>query len=146
MLKTLPSACACAVFLLMTCGTAQAQTFERTTFFTFTDTVMLPGMKLPAGTYRLSLVDDATSRRVVRVANADGTHTYGLLATVGTQRARPAAAPELHFLEAPAGTPLLIRKWWYPGDVVGWEFIYSDDEKMQLAGLRDASAPMIGTK
>jgi hypothetical protein len=85
MLKTLTSACACAVLVLMTFGTAQAQTLERTTFFTFTDTIMLPGMTLPAAT-------------------------------------------------------------WYPRDVVGWEFVYSDDEQMQTAGLRDASAPMIGTK
>jgi hypothetical protein len=145
MLKRLTSACACAVLLAMTPSTAQAQTFERTTFFTFSDPVMLPGMTLPAGTYTFSLVDDSSSRRVVRVANADGTQTLGLLLTAGANRMMPADDPELHFLETRAGAPLPIKTWWYPGDTVGREFIYSDEEELTLAG-RDVSTVMTGTR
>ena len=146
MKKMLTLACACAVLsLALTAGAAQAQTLQRTTFFTFTDTVMLPGMTLPPGTYMFSLVDDATSRRVMRVANREGTHTYGLLITVGASRQVPADEPELHFLEARRGMPLPIAMWWYPGDTVGREFIYSDEEEMQLAG-RDPGVTITGTR
>lgn len=145
MLKMLASACACAMLLSTIPSAAQAQTLERRTFFTFTDTVMLPGMTLPAGTYMFSLVDDTTSRRVVRIANAEGTHTYGLVATVGAIRQVPAADPELHFLEASAGSPFPITLWWYPGDLVGREFIYSDEEAMTLAG-RDTGVTITGTR
>jgi hypothetical protein len=126
-------------------STAQAQTHERITYFTFSDTVMLPGMTLPPGTYMFSIVDPAVSRRVVRVANREGTHTYGLLMTVGANRHVPAEEPELHFLEARAGSPLPVSMWWYPGDTVGREFIYSDEEEMQLAGL-DPGIRITGTR
>ena len=145
MKKMLTLACACAVLsLTLSGGAAQAQTFNRTTFFTFSDTVMLPGMTLPPGTYMFSIVDDTISRRVVRVANQEGTHTYGLLMTVGAIRQVPTDEPELHFLEAPSGTPPPIAMWWYPGDTLGREFVYSDDEELRLAG-RDPGVTITGT-
>jgi hypothetical protein len=144
MLKKLASACACAVLFLVTTGTAQAQTHDRRTYFTFTETVMLPGLTLPAGTYMFSLVDGDWSRRAVRVSNREGTFTYGILLTAPANRMTPADAPELHFIETRAGNPLPVKLWWYPGESIGREFIYSDQEEMKLAG-RDVGI-MRGTR
>lgn len=115
MLRKLLSVCALAVFLTMT-GTAEAQTFDRRTYFTFNQTVMLPGLTLPAGTYLFRLVPGDWSRHVVQVAN----------------RGRD--------------THLRLKTWWYPGETVGREFLYSNEEERRLAGRREASTPVMGTR
>jgi len=43
---------------------------------------------------------------------------------VPAQRLRAADEPKISFEEQPAGAPLPIKKWFYPGDLDGEEFLY----------------------
>jgi len=81
------------------------------------------GKVLPAGTYVFQLADSPASRHVVQVFDQEGR----ILATMLTiPTARPAASDEtrIMFDEQPAGAPFPIKKWFYPGELSGEEFLY----------------------
>ena len=132
MLKTIASACVLAV-LGFTSTTAHAQTIDNRTFFTFSQPITLPGVTLPAGKYLFRNPDFNTSRRVVQVLSDDGKQSYAMLLTIPTQRTEPSADPEIRFMETAEGTPRAIKAWWYPGNTIGWEFIYPREQALKLA-------------
>src|SRR5439155_18644110 len=71
---------ACSVALLAAgfAATAYADEWNKLTYLTFSGPVNMPGITLPAGTYRFELADPDSSRRVVRVSEKDGTKSYGM--------------------------------------------------------------------
>jgi hypothetical protein len=121
-----------------------AQPVDKRTFFTFSAPVALPGLTLPAGQYLFRLADPNTSARVVQVLNADGTKPYGLFFTVPAERLEPASTPEVRFMETAANTPAAIKTWWYPGQSLGYEFIYPKEQARRLA--MGASQPVLTTQ
>jgi LPXTG-motif cell wall-anchored protein len=121
-----------------------AQPMDKRTFFTFSAPVALPGLTLPAGQYLFRLADPNTSAKVVQVLNADGTKPYGLFFTVPAERLQPASTPEVRFMETEAGTPAAIKTWWYPGQSIGYEFIYPKEQARRLA--MGASQPVLTTQ
>ena len=138
MLKRLFTASVLVVLVHAMASGADAMTSDKRTYFTFNQSVALPGVTLPAGTYMFRLADPDTSRRVIQVSDKDGTQSYALLLTMPAYRNRVAKDSEIRFLETPAGAPRAIDAWWYMGDSTGYEFIYS---KKQLAALNTVSQP-----
>ena len=55
----------------------------------FSGPVDVPGVTLPAGTYRFSLADPETGRRVIKVADKDGTKMYGMFISIPNERLTP---------------------------------------------------------
>jgi hypothetical protein len=117
---------------------ADASTFDKRTYFTFSQSVALPGVTLPAGTYMFRLADPTTTRRVIQVSDKEGTQSYALLLTMPAYRTEAAKDSEVRFLETPVGAPRAIDAWWYVGDSTGYAFMYS---KQQLAALNAAGQP-----
>jgi hypothetical protein len=117
---------------------ADAFTFDKRTYFTFSQSVALPGVTLPAGTYMFRLADPDTSRRVIQVSDKEGTQSYALLLTMPAHRVDAAKDSEIRFLETPVGAPRAVDAWWYVGDSTGYQFMYS---KQQLADLNRVSQP-----
>ena len=70
--------CGAALLALSLTGTAHADEWNKLTYLTFSGPVQLPGVTLPAGTYRFQLADPDSSRRVVRVSDKDGSTSYGI--------------------------------------------------------------------
>ena len=142
MLKILTSACVFAV-LAFTSTTAHAQTIDNRTFFTFSGPVTLPGVTLPAGKYLFRNPDTLTGRRVVQVLSEDGRQAYAQLLTIPVQRVAAPKEPEIRFMETAEGTPSAIKAWWYPGNTIGWEFIYPKEQAVRLA--KGTGAPVLTT-
>lgn len=133
MLRTsLRLACAVVVLTCTACAAA-AQPADRRTLFTFTGPVALPGVTLPAGQYLFRLADADSGRRVVQVLSADGRQPYALFFSMGARRFEPASAPEVRFMETAAGMPAAVRTWWYPGEEIGYEFVYPKEQARRLA-------------
>jgi hypothetical protein len=126
---------AVGTLLIATPFKALAQTPEarKLTYLTFTKPIQLPGFELPAGKYRFSLADPDTSRRVVEVANEDGTKTYGFLLTIPDERLKPAKDALVLFNETEAGTPAAVRAWFYPGESLGYEMVYPKNQAVKIA-------------
>ena len=103
--------------------TAAADEWDKRTILTFSQAVELPGKVLPAGTYIFQLADSQVSRHVMQVFDQNGKILATLL-TIPTVRPIAAYDPRITFEEQRAGAPFPIKKWFYPGELSGEEFIY----------------------
>jgi hypothetical protein len=142
MLKRIVALSAFAI-LALSVGTARAQSSDYRTFFTFSAPVTLPGVTLPAGTYLFRLADPTTSRKVINVLSADGTHSLAMLLTIPNQLLTAPQNAEIRFMETTANTPPPIKTWWYPGQSIGYEFIYPRRQALELAKV--TSEPVLTT-
>jgi hypothetical protein len=116
---------------------------DKRTYFTFSQPVALPGVTLPAGTYMFRLADDTTTRKVIQVANKEGTRSFAMLHTVPINRPDVPRDPEIRFMETAAGAPIAVRAWWKDGERTGYGFIYSKEE---LAALNRSAAPKVESR
>jgi hypothetical protein len=132
--KLLRSICGLGVALGLLAGVATAQTtYDKRTVFTFNRPVSLPGVTVPAGKYLFRLVDTETTRKVIQVLSEDGKTPYVMLHSIPDVRPEASSSPEVRFLETAKGTPSAVKTWWYPGERIGYEFIYPKDQARLLA-------------
>ena len=142
MLKRLISTSVLVVLVGAASGAnAFTSTSDKRTYFTFNQPVALPGVTLPAGTYMFRLADDTTSRKVIQVANREGTESFAMLHTMPVYRADVPREPEIRFMETASGAPVAVRAWWKDGDRTGYEFIYSQEELARLNRAAAAAEP-----
>jgi len=116
---------------------AFTNTSDKRTYFTFSQSVALPGVTLPAGTYMFRLADDTTTRKVIQVTSRDGRQSFAMLHTMPVYRPDAPRNPEVRFMETASGAPIAVRAWWQEGERTGYGFIYS---KEQLAALNRSVA------
>jgi hypothetical protein len=126
-------ACGAAILAASLAPSAHADEFTKLTMMTFSGPVDVPGITLPAGTYRFELADPTSSRRVVRVSDKDGSKTYGMFISLPNQRMTPTDKPVVMFKEAAAGAPPAVQVWFYPGETYGYEFAYPHDQALKIA-------------
>jgi LPXTG-motif cell wall-anchored protein len=130
--KTLPLAAG----LLLFAAPALPDVWNKKTYFTFSHSVELPGhVTLPPGTYTMKVVDSPSNRYTVMVQNRDENKVYATFFTVPKQRERPTGKTVLSFYETPGSHPQFIKAWFYPGDTIGREFIYSKERRTYIASL-----------
>ncbi len=142
MLKRLISTSVLVVLVGAASGAnAFTSTSDKRTYFTFNQPVALPGVTLPAGTYMFRLADDTTSRKVIQIANREGTESFAMLHTMPVYRADVPREPEIRFMETASGAPVAVRAWWKDGDRTGYEFIYSQEELARLNRAAAAAEP-----
>ncbi len=126
-------ACGAALLAAGLAPSAHADEFTKLTLLTFSGPVEVPGISLPAGTYRFQLADPTTGRRVVKVSDKDGTKTYGMFISMPNQRMTPSNTPVVMFKETVAGAPPAVQVWFYPGETYGYEFAYPHDQALRIA-------------
>ena len=122
-----------AAAVLWTSSSATADEANKLTYLTFSKAVQLPGVTLPAGKYRFELADPEESRQVVKVQSEDGKQQFAMLISIPNQMSRPAKDPVVLFTETSAGEPDAVKAFVYPGESIGYEFIYPRDEAIQIA-------------
>src|SRR5262249_32715156 len=113
-MRTWRIACGAAVLALSLSPAAHADEWNKLTYLTFSGPVSMPGITLPAGTYRFELMDPSTGRRVIRVSDRDGSKNYGIFLSIADQRLERSDDPVVMFGEMPSGPPQAIRAWFYP--------------------------------
>ena len=118
----------CGVVLLgvlATSVTGASFDTRRTTHFTFSRSVQLPGVVLPAGSYTFQIANPGTSSDVVQVTSRDRSKAYALQITRVVYRPRSRdLKPAITLGETPAGTPPTVKEWYPGGETAGREFIY----------------------
>lgn len=126
--------CGLGTSVVMLAATAQAQPADKRTYFTFSRPITLPGVTLPAGRYIFRLADAESTRKVIQVTSADGTNKpYAMLFSINNERTEAPKDAEVRFMETARGTPSAVKSWWYPGERIGYEFIYPKDQARRLA-------------
>lgn len=118
-----------------------AADLEKTTIFTFSSPVELPGVALPAGTYVFKVLDSGADRNVVQVFDKDQKHLFATVLTIPDYRPQPSDKAIVRFSETAAGAPPAVKVWFYPGDTSGWEFVYPKSRAMELAKASNQAVP-----
>jgi hypothetical protein len=132
----------CTAAICVSVVALSAEPADRRTYFTFNAPVAVPGATLAPGKYIFRLAD-TTARNVVQVLSADGKKAYSTFFAIPAERPTPPEKAELNFMEAPAGTPLPIKTWWYPQQRTGYEFVYPKEQARRLAAT--ARQPVLTT-
>jgi hypothetical protein len=114
-------------------ASGQDNNSSKLTFVTFSRTVELPGITLPAGKYRMKLNDNTSNRHIIEVYSEDGQKLHGIVMALAATRRQPSSDTVIAFAETPAGSPAAIRYWFYPGDITGHEFVYPKDQAERIA-------------
>ena len=124
--------CAVALTFALAPG-AHADENDRLTYMTFSGPVQVPGVTLAAGTYTFKLADGAASRHVVQIFNKQDNKLITTVMTIPNQRLDPVKDTFVMFTERPAGVPVAVKAWFYPGRSIGEEFLYPKQQAMQIA-------------
>jgi len=118
----------CGVVLLGVLGTSATQAMidaRRTTHFTFSGAVQLPGVTLPAGTYTFEVVNTNSGSDVVSVTARDRSKVYLMQFTRAVYRPSAGTLKATVTLgETPAGTPPPVKAWYPESETRGREFVY----------------------
>ena len=131
-------ACVASTMLVLPLNATAQGPANQDTFFTFSQSVELPGKTLPAGKYFFQLADSPSNRHIVKVMSEDRKQLHAtLLAIPFYSNDRPSDQPQVRFMETPAqasgATTNAIKIWFYPGNSTGHEFIYPRSQAMRIA-------------
>ena len=110
---------------------ARASDQDQQTKVTFDQPVEIPGRVLPAGTYWF--VRDRTETSIVRIFSLDWKTLYATELTADAERLKPADDTTLTFAERESSEPDALLKWFYPGEIIGHEFLYHQQEERELS-------------
>lgn len=125
---------AASLIAFATANTASAQTeLNNRTKMTFSQPVEVPGKILPAGTYTFEMHDSGMNRHVIEIFDEGGTKLQALVLAIPSYRAKATEETIVKFDEVAPGQPQAIRIWYYPGQTVGNELVYSKSRARELA-------------
>ncbi len=102
---------------------ASADQFDKETRFTCSEPVRVAGTVLQPGTYWFKLDDLATTRYVVVIRDEDRTHVVARVNAIPSYRPKPEGHTTFEYWDTAAGRTLALRTWFYPGDMIGFEFV-----------------------
>ncbi len=115
------------------------------TRFTVNHPFEIPGMTLQPNTpYVIRLLDSPSNRNVVQVFNDDETKMLSMFMAISDERREPADRTVFTFVETEPGYPLPIREWFYPGRLIGREFVYPKEQALEIA--RHAKEPILAAE
>ena len=115
---------------------ALADEWNKKTIFTFDQAVEVPGHVLTPGTYVFKLADLQADRDVVQIFSEDKRGMDHLVTTamaIPDYRLVTPEKPTVTFEERRSQSPEAIHSWFYPGDNYGWDFVYPQTERLQVA-------------
>ena len=119
---------------------AQASDLDRLMYVTFSGPVEIPGVALPAGTYIIELANPESGSRLVRVSSPDRKTVYATFFALPHGRFAPDDTI-VTFRDRPAGSPVAIKTWFYPGETTGFEFVYPKEHAMAIASATRSTNP-----
>ena len=111
------------------------------TRFTVNHPFEVPNLVLQPNTpYVIRLYDSPAERHVVQIYNNDETKLLTMFMGISDERMRPADKTLFTFIETQPGFPLPIKEWFYPGRLIGLEFVYPKQQAVEIA--RHAQEPV----
>lgn len=115
----------------------KADDYDKKTIVTLDQPTEAPGIVLQPGTYVIKLLNSSSNRHIAEIMNEQMNHLYALSFTVAAERVGPLTDKQnkqiLTFYEGKNGQPQAVRKWFWPGDTNGQEFLYPKDQAAKIA-------------
>jgi len=146
--RPLLSALGTALFCLTFSGIASAELTDRKTFVTFNGPFEIPGTDpqvLPAGTYVFRIMENFVDRNIVQVSNKEENRVLSLILAIPTRREVETSKTVMTFEERTAGQPQALKKWFYPYEKWGQEFVYTHHAEAALAAAATATTTIVAT-
>jgi hypothetical protein len=113
--------------------TVQGDEWNQKTIFTVSHPFAVPGKVLEPNTkYVMKILDLQSNRNVIQIFSEDQDELLTTFMAASAQRLDPADETTFEFIEVNEGYPKPIRTWYYPGRVIGKEFIYPKDQAMEI--------------
>jgi hypothetical protein len=122
---------------------ARADDQDQATQVTFNQPVEISGRVLPAGTYCFVVAKDVTQHDQVRIYNSDRTMYYGTVLTISAQRLQATDESVFTFASREPAQPQAVVYWFYPGNTIGREFLYSSQMRDEYAKAKDKKGAAI---
>jgi hypothetical protein len=132
-----------ALILFFANTPVEADEWDRATVFSINHAFEVPGKVLEPNTrYMIKLLDSPGTRDVIQIFNEDRTQLITTFFGIPDIKPDYVEETEFEFMEVPAGNPMPIRTWHYPGRRTGHEFLYP---KAQLERIAAYSAAPVQT-
>lgn len=84
----------------------------------------VPVVTLDPGKYVIRLVNHDHNRNIVQIFNDRENKLFTTVLAINNYRLNPVNKTVMRFYETPAGNPIALRAWFFPGDHWGQEFVY----------------------
>lgn len=124
----------------------KADEYNRKTVISISQPLEVPGVVLPPGTYVMKLFNSSSNRHIVQFMNENQNQQLALTFAVSAERIRPTGKTVLTMYEGSRGAPPALRTWFYPGDTVGQEFLYSHQQALRISERTNQPVPEIETE
>lgn len=103
---------------------AAASDWDKKTVVTINEPVEIPGRVLPAGQYVMKLANVPENRDVIQIFNKSESRLIATVLAVPDYRLNPPSGTVITLETRNPKSPEAIKAWFYPGDNIGYEFIY----------------------
>ena len=113
---------AAAISLAVLSPNAGAQIPIQKLSVTISEPLEVPNLVLPIGTYVFEALENG---RVTRILSADESRIYTTLLTQSEERREPLENPLVTLKEGPKGEVQRIDSWFFAGESIGNEFLYT---------------------
>lgn len=136
----------CLVFFGLFAAVGKADISNKKTTITINAPVKVPGYRttvLAPGKYVLKVLDSAATRNIVQIFNEDETQLITTVLAIPNFRLEATEKSEFRFWETPAGEPVALRSWFYPGDPYGFEFAYPKRTAAEVASASHQNIPTV---
>src|SRR4029077_8631950 len=90
--KVVALLCSFALIAMIFAGNSRADTFDKKTVITFSESFEVPGVDaqiLPAATYVFKVLDSFGDRTIVKIFTADETHLFTTILAINHYRLKP---------------------------------------------------------
>jgi hypothetical protein len=123
----------------------KADEYNRQTVITISQPLEVPGVVLVPGTYVMRLFNSSSDRHIVQFMTEDRKQQLALTFAVSAERIRPTGKTVLTMYEGTRDAPPALRTWFYPGDVVGQEFLYPHEQALRISARTKTTVPEVET-
>ena len=110
-----------------------ADEYDKKTVVTFDQPTEVPGIVLQPGKYVIKLLNSSSNRHIAEIMNEKMDHLYALTFTAAAERINRGDKNILTFYEGANGQPQALRRWFWPGETIGQEFVYPKDQAARIA-------------
>jgi hypothetical protein len=119
----------------------RADSYDKKTTITLDQPTEVPGIVLQPGTYVIKLLNSEANRHIVEVMNVKMDHLYALTFTAAATKTQRKGKTVLTFYEGTQDHPQALRRWFWPGDTDGQEFLYPKNQAAEISARTREKVP-----
>jgi hypothetical protein len=121
--------------------TIHADDYDKKTIVKLEQPTEAPGIVLQPGTYVIKLVNSSSDRHIAEILNEKMDHLYALTFTAAAAKVQRTGKTVLTFYEGTQGRPQALRRWFWPGETDGQEFVYPKNQAAEISARTKEKVP-----